>query len=129
MKWITEVSIVLLLAIYLFLAGAGFNVFVLWVYLALFFSLAWSYSFTTKDKPKTAAFWGFLLGSNLFMLPMHVSWYLDIDGARVGSSTSALIFAVMPLWAFVFGGIVGGISKVLNKKAIIKSNILDVDKH
>jgi len=66
-----------------------------------------------QNQLKPPAFWGFIVGSNLFMLAVHITWYLDIDGAKTGSSTSALIFSVMPVWAFIFGGVAAGLCKVV----------------
>jgi len=54
--------------------------------------------------------WGrtaFATVATLLMVWFHLSWLFDWGGARTGSSTSALAFIFMPLWAFVFGAVAG----------------------
>ena len=60
---------------------------------------------------------GFLYPNSAILLLVHVAWYLDIDGTKTGSSTSALIFAVIPFYAFI----IGGLGYLIGYKARIKS--------
>ena len=115
MKWVTEIIILCLILFYSFLTGVSINLFFIWVYLPLIFTLAWSFDFTIREQSKSFGFWGFLAGVNLFMLPVHISWYFDIGSFKTGSSTSGLIFAVMPIWAFICGVLAGSISHVVIK--------------
>jgi hypothetical protein len=34
---------------------------------------------------------------------VHIQWYFDINGAATASSTSALIFAVLPVYCLILG--------------------------
>jgi hypothetical protein len=54
--------------------------------------------------------WGraaFAVVATLFMVWFHLSWLFDWGGAKTGSSTSALAFIFMPLWALVLGAVAG----------------------
>ena len=104
MKVAVELIQLGLAGLYIFLTGVGPSFYWLWSYAAVIFILVLSSSFTFRGVKKPLAFWSFALGANGFMLFVHVMWYFDTDGAKTGSSTSALIFAVMPIWAFIFGG-------------------------
>ena len=90
---------------YLFMQGVTPNLGTLFALLALLYSFIWALRKTLKGQQHSSWFWGFLVGSNLFMAWAHVYWFFDIGGAKTGSSTSALIFVVMPFWAFIIGGV------------------------
>jgi hypothetical protein len=48
---------------------------------------------------------GFLVAAMAVSLPAHLAWMLDLDGTRTGSSTSALLLAVVPIYAIGLGGV------------------------
>jgi hypothetical protein len=61
-------------------------------------------------RSRRAMPWGrvaFAVVATLFMVWFHLSWLFDWGGARTSSSTSALAFIFMPLWALVFGAVAG----------------------
>lgn len=54
--------------------------------------------------------WGrtaFAVVATLFMVWFHLAWLFDWGGTRTGSSTSALAFSFIPLWALVLGVVAG----------------------
>ena len=57
------------------------------------------------QKRHVAAVKGFLVPVIPLMLFVHIHWYFDINAAATGSSTSALIFAVLPVYCFILGAI------------------------
>ena len=46
---------------------------------------------------------GFTLGSGAFSLYFHVAWLFDWSGTSTSSSTSAVMFVFLPIYAFVPG--------------------------
>ena len=118
-RWAVEISIIALLALYTILAGGYLYAFQLWIYLPLYLLLPVSALRTRSNQSKGVAFFGFLIGCNVFMLPTHIAWFLDIDGTQTGGSTSALIFAVMPVWSFLFG-VVGAAAFVLGYRILAR---------
>ena len=117
------IAILLLWGAYIFLSRPSFNMselstlllFLVWAHFAMLISVLWASALIRFNKPYTPAFYGFFIGSHIFMFPVHIMWYFDIDGSRTGGSTAALIFAVMPVWSIIFGGIASGLSKVFSK--------------
>lgn len=57
------------------------------------------------DPPVKRGAAGFLVAAMAVSLPAHLAWMLDLDGTRTGSSTSALLLAVVPIHAIAFGGV------------------------
>ena len=101
----TEFFLLLLGVIYFFLSEMRFSLLILWTHFALFSALVWSVILALYHKPKPPVFWGFVLGSNVFMLLIHIEWFLNLHNVKTSSSTSVLMFAVMPVWAYIFGGV------------------------
>ena len=63
---------------------------------------------------------GFLYPNAVILLLVHLAWFFDLDGTQTGSSTSALIFAVIPFYAFIIGGfgyLIGYKSRVKSENA------------
>lgn len=90
----------------LFLANVVPNVFSLWVLLPLIVIYARAVVAGKKgQKRHVAAVVGFLIPVIPLMWFVHIQWYFDIYGAATGSSTSALIFAVLPVYCFILGAI------------------------
>ncbi|MCG7868779.1 MAG: hypothetical protein JAY74_20710 [Candidatus Thiodiazotropha taylori] len=57
------------------------------------------------DRRFLKAIVGYLIPVIFLMLYIHIQWYFDIHGAATGGSTSALIFAVLPVYCFIVGAI------------------------
>ncbi|MES9850739.1 MAG: hypothetical protein ABW170_02770 [Candidatus Thiodiazotropha sp. L084R] len=90
----------------LFLANIIPNVFSLWVLLPLIVIFAQTIVAGKKGKKRhIAAVAGFLIPVIPLMWFVHIQWYFDINVAATGSSTSALIFAVLPVYCFILGAI------------------------
>ncbi len=90
----------------LFLANVMPNVFSLWVLLPLIVIYARTIVAGRKgNKRHIAAVVGFLMPVIPLMLFIHIQWYFDINGSATSSSTSALIFAVLPVYCFILGAI------------------------
>lgn len=90
----------------LFLVDVAPNIGSLWVLLPLILIYIRTIMAGRKgQKRHIAAVKGFLVPVIPLMWFIHVQWYLDINGAATGSSTSALIFAVLPVYCFILGGI------------------------
>jgi hypothetical protein len=71
-------------------------------------------------RRRTAMPWGrmaFAAVATLFMVWFHLSWLFDWGGARTGSSTSALAFIFMPLWALIIGAIAGALAWAIQRLA------------
>ncbi len=86
------------------LEGVLLNPFFLWVGSPLLFAYIHALSSGYSGSKKgISAVKGFLGGSVPVLLLAHVSWALDIGGTQTGGSTSGLIFAVIPVYAFIAG--------------------------
>ena len=100
--WIT----VLLLIIYLSIAQGKITSFLFWnaspiIVCGLLLSLS-------KLDPSKPSFWGgvgFALTGGILTLLLHTAWLFDWGEFATGSSTSALIFIFIPIYAFIIGGI------------------------
>lgn len=90
----------------LFLANVAPNIFSLWVLLPLIVIYALTIVVgRSGKKPHVAAVIGFLIPVIPLLWIVHIQWYFDINGVATGSSTSALIFAVLPVYCFILGAI------------------------
>ena len=90
----------------LILADVVPNVGSLWVLLPLILIYIRTIMAGRKgQKRHITAVKGFLVPVIPLMWFIHVQWYFDINGAATGSSTSALIFAVLPIYCFILGGV------------------------
>ena len=68
--------------------------------------------------------WGrmaFATVATLLMVWFHLSWLFDRGGARTGSSTSALAFIFMPLWAFILGAVAGALAWIIQRLARLRA--------
>ena len=88
----------------LFLADVAPNIGSLWILspLIVIYARVVMAGKSGKKRHITAAK-GFLFLVLPLMWFIHVQWYFDISGTATGSSTSALIFAVLPIYSFLFG--------------------------
>lgn len=59
----------------------------------------------------------FAVVATLFMVCFHLSWLFDWGGARTSSSTSALAFIFMPLWAVIIGAAAGTLAWATHRLA------------
>lgn len=90
----------------LFLANVAPNIFSLWVLLPLIVIYALTIVVgRSGKKPHVAAVIGFLIPVIPLLWIVHIQWYFDINGVATSSSTSALIFAVLPVYCFILGAI------------------------
>ena len=90
----------------LFLADVAPNIGSVWVLLPLILIYIRAVTAGKQgQKRHIAAVKGFLVPVIPLMLFVHVHWYFDINAAATGSSTSALIFAVLPIYCFILGAI------------------------
>jgi hypothetical protein len=66
-------------------------------------------NFVTRTHGPGARFagYGFASGSTSLALFGHLMWAFDIGKTATGSSTSALLFAFLPCYAFILGLILG----------------------
>ena len=101
----------------LFLANVVPNVFSIWVLLPLIVIYARTiFAGKRGNKRHIAAVVGFLIPVVPLMWFIHIQWYFDINGAATGSSTSALIFAVLPVYCFILGAIGYAIGYAVGQK-------------
>jgi TRAP-type C4-dicarboxylate transport system permease large subunit len=90
----------------LFLANVIPNIGSLWVLLPLIVIYIRTVVAGKKGKKRhITAVKGFLVPVVPLMWLVHIQWYFDINGAATGSSTSALIFAVLPIYCFILGAV------------------------
>ena len=95
------------------LAGIAVNPLIIWTALPLYIS----YVLTKSDRFSSSisgrySSYGFNIASVGFSLFYHLAWFFDWQGTQTSSSTSAIIFIIMPIYAVVlgFGGLlVGGL--------------------
>ena len=101
----------------LFLANVVPNIGSLWVLLPLILIYIRTIMAGRKgQKRHIAGVIGFLVPVIPLMWFIHIQWYFDINGAATGSSTSALVFAVLPVYCFILGGIGYTIGYLLGEK-------------
>lgn len=89
------------------LAGVWLNPWFAWVASPLI--VAWVVLWRTGaagSRRAVVAATGFALACATLLLFVHFAWFLDLGRTNTGSSTSALIFVVLPVYAF-FAGILG----------------------
>lgn len=90
----------------LVLADVVPGLFSLWVLLplALIYLRAWVAG-RNGQRHHISAVVGYLIPVIPLMWFVHLQWYFDINGSATGSSTSALMFAVLPVYCLVLGAI------------------------
>jgi energy-coupling factor transporter transmembrane protein EcfT len=89
-----------------FLANVAPNIGTLWVLLPLVVIYMRAVIAGKKGKTRQiAGVKGFLVPVVPLMLFVHFQWYFDINDAATGSSTSALIFAVLPVYSLILGAV------------------------
>jgi len=57
------------------------------------------------NKRHITAVKGYLIVVLPLMWFIHILWYFDINGTATSSSTSAIIFAVLPVYALILGAV------------------------
>ncbi|MFC5441619.1 hypothetical protein [Rhodanobacter ginsenosidimutans] len=75
-------------------------------------------------RSRRAMPWGrlaFAVVATLFMVWFHLSWLFDWGGARTSSSTSALAFIFMPLWAFILGAVASVLAWTTHRLARLRA--------
>jgi len=103
-KKIFTIIILVNIIILYFLEGVIVNPIFIWTSLPIFigYSIV-AKAWRTKSKKKLWEGYNFLILSLGFSYYYHLTWYFDVDGAKTGSSTTALIFLWAPIWATLFG--------------------------
>ena len=100
-------TIILLFAIALalyVLAGVVFNPMIVWTAGPVFLSYPLlSHGLSKGSKRNCFGAYAYLVGSSGFSLAYHFAWFFDWGGTKTGGSTSALIFAVFPVYAVIIG--------------------------
>jgi len=87
-----------------YLAGIWFNPFILWTALPLYIGYALINSaIASESKFKLYASYSFIFISILLSLLYHLTWYLDWQGTKTSSSSSAIIFFIFPIYCVVLG--------------------------
>jgi hypothetical protein len=102
------------------LADTLINPFIFWTCLPLYIS----YYFVNKaardeSVKKLFAAYGFMAVSIIFSIFYHITWYIDWQETRTGSSTSALIFVWLPIYSVILGFMgyaLGHLTGILLKK-------------
>jgi len=98
------ILLLLITACLYFLAGVLINPLIIWVAGPLFISYPLFASGKNSNTPaKCYAAYGYLLGGAGFSLLYHFAWFFDWGQTKTGGSTSALIFAVFPVYAIIIG--------------------------
>ena len=86
------------------LEGILFNPLFIWVLLPFYIGYSIVYkAWKINSKKKLWEGYNFLIVSIFFSYFYHLLWFFDLDGAKTGSSTAALIFLWGPLWSVLFG--------------------------
>ena len=86
------------------LEGILFNPFFIWILLPIFIGYSIVHkAWTIQSKKKLWEGYNFLIASIAFSYYYHLTWFFDVDGAKTGGSTAALIFLWGPIWAVAFG--------------------------
>jgi len=94
--------IVALSIIFYIMEGVLLNPAIIWVVSPLIFIYIKLKEYGNKGLiHKVNAANGFLIGSSLILFLGHLAWVYDTEG----KSTGSLIFAVIPIYSFIVGGI------------------------
>lgn len=103
-KRTSAIFLIVMAVVFYFLEGILFNPLILWTTLPLYMSYAIINSAVkTNSAKKLFAGYGFIFVSVGFSLFYHVAWYFDWQGTKTSSSTSALIFIWLPIYAVIVG--------------------------
>ena len=65
-----------------------------------------------RTKPELA----FIVASCGLLLFAHAAWMFDWGGTATGSSTSALIFIFLPIYASILGAIAWGVMRLFTRR-------------
>jgi hypothetical protein len=98
-----HILLLVLACIFYAMQGVLINPFSAWVLSPLFIALLWSACSNASNLSKPLI--AFITGNILVLSFFHVTWFFDISGAKTGSSTGALIFAIAPIYAYIVGGV------------------------
>jgi len=86
------------------LAGVLFNPFIIWTALPLYIAyFRLRAAIQLQSRLKYVGFLEFSLVSIGFSLFYHLPWFFDWWGTKTSSSTSALIFIFLPVYAVILG--------------------------
>ncbi len=102
---ITSIYILITAAVvFYFLAGILLNPLIIWTSLPLYISyILVNSAIKSNSIKKLFSAYGFMLFSIIFSIFYHVTWFIDWQGTKTSSSTSALIFIWLPLYSILIG--------------------------
>lgn len=105
MKYLITYILCVVSGVFVYIAeGIGFSYFLLWNLTPILLAVWFTYV-VHQAKASLLGVYGYFFGSFLFWGFGHISWFLDSNGFKTGSSTSGLIFLVLPIYSFVSGGL------------------------
>ena len=112
---------VLAIALVVYVEGS-FNGFVVWNALPVLLGFGVLVAGRRARLPIVAGCTAFAVLATLPVVLFHLAWLFDWGGIATSSSTSALAFIFVPLWACVFAGIAGvlawGVVRVVCKNHV-----------
>lgn len=88
-------------------AEGQFSGFMVWNTLPIAVGLGVFLLARRSSKAAMAACAAFAVSATLLVVAFHLAWFFDWGGTASGSSTSALAFVFVPLWAYVLAGAIG----------------------
>lgn len=114
---------VLAIALVVYVEGP-FNGFVVWNALPVLLGFGVLVAGRRARPPLVAGCMAFAVLATLPVVLFHLAWMFDWGGTATSSSTSALAFIFVPLWACAFAGIAGvlawGIVRVVCKNHVAR---------
>lgn len=84
-----------------------FTGFFIWNALPIAVGLGMLLAARRASRAAVAGCAAFAVSATLLVVAFHLAWFFDWGRTATGSSTSALAFIFVPLWAYVLSGIIG----------------------
>lgn len=111
-------SIPFLVAIVLVAYTEGqFSGFMIWNALPIAVGLGMLLAARRASRAVVAGCVAFAVSATLLVVAFHLAWFFDWGRTATGSSTSALAFIFVPLWAYVLSGIIGLLAWIIGRVA------------
>lgn len=103
-KRIIIVASIITILIFYVLSGIALNPLILWTSLPLYISyFLIAHAIKPPSFKKLYASYGFIIVSITLGIIYHLTWFLDWQGTKTSSSTSALIFVIFPVYSVILG--------------------------
>ncbi|MDB6135834.1 MAG: hypothetical protein JWM59_4077 [Verrucomicrobiales bacterium] len=106
MKTISAVPFLLVAALVVHVSGS-FSGTALWNALPVGMGFGALQAGLSSRRAMAAGCIAFAVSITLLVALFHLAWLFDWGGTATGSSTSAVAFMFVPLWAVLFAGIIG----------------------